>query len=67
MKIQKIKFTDPSKLVHGPVKQKYHESKQKNHRAKSITNLSLILSEGVEPEAAFGVIEETEALVCLWD
>jgi hypothetical protein len=66
MKMQKIKFTDPSKLVHGPVKQKYHESKKKT-RVKSITNLSLVLSEGVEPEAAFGVIEETEALVCLWD
>ena len=40
---------------------------QNHNIAKNITNLGLIISEGVEPEAAFGVIEETKALICLWD
>jgi hypothetical protein len=54
--------------THLPIKkQKWSELQQQNHRAKSITNLGLIFSEGVETEAAFGVIEESEALICLWD
>jgi hypothetical protein len=49
-------------------KTKTSQIKTTNHIiAKTITNLGLIISEGVEPEAAFGVIEETKALICLWD